>query len=65
MDLKEREGNSCKIKQLEDTGYLEFADKNDPTDDEEIDPDPEDVNDQLSIPDDEDEEDDYDEDDNF
>ena len=67
MDSIENEENSCRIKFIENTGYLDFAAKNDPTDDEENDPDPEDANDQLWIPDvdDEDDEDDYDDDDNF
>jgi hypothetical protein len=55
-------------KQIEDSKYLSFADKNDPSGESEDDPEPEDVNGRLWDPgtEDEDEEDDYeDEDENY
>lgn len=67
MDSKERDENSREIRDIEDTEYLNFAHKYDPSDDKGNDPDHEDENDQLWIPadEDEDEEDDYEEDDNY
>ena len=65
MDSKEAKENSLERKQIEDNEYISFASKYDPSDDKENDPEPEDMNDQLWVPDneDEDEEGDYDEDD--
>ncbi len=67
MDSKEAKENSLERKQIEDNEYISFAGKYDPSDDKENDPEPEDMNDQLWVPDneDEDEEGDYDEDDGY